>query len=524
MASANRKLSTYCRIFQWIEAQDLQFANAIKQLCLEGHLSPKGANSAGVTFLYPSDDKFRNSITEMAYSGTDADVDEAVNLIQSLIIPDSIRSASDFNRADHPVGNKLGVKFNFAKNDGQNKVTLDSGAVLEFVSDFKLIKSRSGQIAIWRLLQGRPPTSGTKYTAPPPLKKGGACDKYLVRGSVDNSRTKLAHTVEDAFKSSMTADRATSSNPYVAKMAGLKNYLKLNHPKLLTALTPLDDESAFIAFYTWIEPYKAQGPYMIDDNVLFGPGAWNGAEIYGDAVADYFEPIKTMSRAGAGADTPAAPAIFRNYAAVAAAVNQVRASITAINNPRGLPAAVTAAYDILTKNNTIGQLKHIYPSSTLQLIKETGKKMWLDQFRHVFHIEYTAMRTANPFSPDQFDCLIRNIREKWTGDNYLKEAVLTTSCRDNVAPRTELMLAAAFVSSSDFMATPRVAITGGSRDRSQWGGGIDPRILKLNEMKSITGMVRPEGVSAGALHELRNYASRHGGALPPAVVAMRGVN
>src|SRR5579863_7111629 len=76
MASKKKNHPTkVCRIWQWIEGHDEQFAGLIRNLCMEGALAP---GFAGVTFLYPEDKAYRDSII-------DADGDEAVKMVQSLI-------------------------------------------------------------------------------------------------------------------------------------------------------------------------------------------------------------------------------------------------------------------------------------------------------------------------------------------------------------------------------------------------------------------------------------------------------
>jgi hypothetical protein len=528
MASKKKgQLSKYCRIFQWIEAQDPDFANAIRQLCLEGALSP-GGRSAGVTFLYPKEKSFRDEITDMAYTD---DADDAATLIESLIIPDAILTAGDFRRAGHPVGNRLGVQFIVEPGDGP-KIKLSGGVELEIVEEFQTLNRRTGTIAVWNLVKGRPPTKGASYKPPTATRKRGG-NPQAASSSNLSPRAELATNVEREFHACMEKDRCAMKNPYVAKMAGLKNFLKSRHPDLLLYLLPLDDACAFISFYTWLEPYKTSGPFMIPDSVLFGDGAWNGAEAYGNAVAEYLEPIKTMSlqRAVVATDhtgTPAVPFVFADPSAVMAAADGVRQSILHNNDVRRTPDIIRDVYVNLVTRNTIDGVNPIYPDGTLKLIPGT-KKLWLDQFRFVFWQEYSQMKNAPVYTLDHFRCLIQNIREKWTGDDYSKEAVLTTDCRKDVAPRSTLIMAGLFVKSTDFLAVPRAE---GTRGGNPWGTSspvvnlndwsvYDSNPAKLAELRTIGGMVRSAGISPEALQELQIYAETHSGSLPPAVLSLQ---
>ena len=113
MASKKKSLARHCRIFQWVEAQDPEFAAAIRDLCLEGTLAP-GKKGNGVTFLYPNDPAYRGEIVALAYSD---EADKAVRLVESLIVPDALHKASEFQA--RKVGSRLGVPFTVESVSGE---------------------------------------------------------------------------------------------------------------------------------------------------------------------------------------------------------------------------------------------------------------------------------------------------------------------------------------------------------------------------------------------------------------------
>src|SRR3989344_3112871 len=110
------KISKYCRIFQWIEEKEPRLAYVIRELCLEGHLSPSG-RFPGITFLYPKDEKYLDDIIDKFNSKPE----EAEKIILSLIIPDALITGSDFTK--NPIGSRLGIKYTVEKADS-DKVML----------------------------------------------------------------------------------------------------------------------------------------------------------------------------------------------------------------------------------------------------------------------------------------------------------------------------------------------------------------------------------------------------------------
>lgn len=484
------RLSKYCRIFQWVEAQDPEFARAIHDLCLEGALSP-GGRVAGVTLLYP-DKAFRAEIVAKA----DSNPDEAVKLIESLIIPDVFLQQSEFGR--RAVGNRCGVAFTVGA-EGKGDVEVAP------VADFSTLASKAGTLAVWRIVRGRPPTSGAAY-APP----AGAARPRPIRGGAPAGRGEracLACLVEQEYCAAARGGGAMR-NPYLARVVSLLNFLRVKAPELLAAVRPVLDYDPVVTFYLLVEPYKTRGAYLIPDELLVGEGGWRGADAYSDAVADY----ESFFQGNNG-----------DRAATAARVDAVRSAILGDPNVRNALAAVLDAYRQLAEANTIGGNGPVLPPAAAAALGG-GKKQWQDEFRFIIHEALQAMRAA-PFSEQTFCNIVRDIATVWPGNDYTAELRLasTAALQGNVAPRAEYLMLLRFVNSTDFLYLPVApdAVGGawGSMDPTE-PGVYNRNAVALENLRRTAPMVHADGISDRALQEIKIYAGLHGGALPPALAAL----
>lgn len=519
MSKKKAQSAKYCRIFQWIEAQDPAFAAAIDRLCLQGSLSP-GGRGAGITFLYPEDKAFRDEITEKAYS---YDADEAEKIVCSLIIPDALLAGGDFNR--RAVGSKLGVKYGVESADA-SKVKLTGGVELVPAKDFQTLAKREGTMAIWLITKGRPALSGEAYRAPAAsaAKTGGRAVRGGNGGLSD--RAQLAATTECEFDRCMKLDRCRAHHPFLARVVSLLNFLRMAAPDTYAAVLPVLDYDPVVTFYLILEPYKTAGEPLIPTALLFGPAgaAWNGAEAYADAVEEYkavFRSMADQTQAGAAG----VPYVFRDRAAVAAQVDAVRQSLGA-QTPRQIPQLVQAAYATLASQNSIQGLGPILPDAALQHLGAKGaKKLWQDEFRFTVHEALQTMRQMPVYSSDTFASIVRDVRLAWPGDRYEAEIRLANvaDLSANVAPRAELILLLKFVNSTDFLYTPVAPeVVGGA-----WGDPNDPtseevynrNAAALANLGRVQGMTRASGISPQALMELQIYARSHG-QLPAEVLAL----
>jgi hypothetical protein len=487
--NGKKKRSAAPRIYQWLKKEDPELAGAVHELCLEGALA------SGATLLYPTDAAYRNEIIDRVNSG---DTNEAARLMESLIIPDAVRNGADF--LSRPVGNALGVKLAVKSADGM-KVQLAEGVALELARSFP----NSEDVAVWRVTSGRLPLEGEPFDAYPRRAAGGGHHKrHAVKGGADNPRRCLARRVEEKFCARMLRNKCAGYDPYLAKSVSLLNYLKATHPEVLAAVLPMIDYDPLVTFYLLLEPYKAQAPFVIPEEVLFGPNGWCGASAYGDALAEY----KAFFNGAAGSGSKG-PYVFSAPDKVSSRVDAERQRQ---GGGRPNPQKVQKVYAALIAQNTIDGLQPVLPEGTLAALPG-NKKLWQDEFRFVVGEAACSMRNKPVFDVHDFQTILQDLEFAYAGNKYDSEFPFF---RDPQS-RTDVLLLAKFINSSDFLYMPvppdMAAVPRGSMkmddtmvyNRNAWSLAILGRTVN---------MVNTSGLSPKCLAELRVYASLHGGQLP----------
>lgn len=511
MASKKKNhLTKVCRIFQWIEGQDDSLAGAIHDLCMEGALAP---GHAGVTFLYPKDKAYREEIISKAYTD---DADDAVKMIQSLIVPEGLLNASDFQR--RPVGSYSGVLYEVEEASGDT-VKLKGGVVLKKADDFHLLrhKEESGRLAVWNITAGRLPLTGAEYQRPRRGRtEGGARHARMGGNGPLSKRATFAATVEEEFDNCMKADGCMAKDPYLAKSVSLLDFLREKHPDIFQTVLPLIDWNPIITFYLLIEPYKTAGEHIIPDGILFGDGGWNGAETFTDAVSEYKKIFESLRSADSQAY------VFRDHASVVQAVDLIRQQVMSINDKMSLVRLIKDHYNKLASNNSIGGLTPIYPDNTLALLRN-GKKLWQDEFRFIVccltkQLYANARATPSKYSTQEWASLVRTLRNDYPGNNYEAEETMVKKLemKSNVSPTEDFLMLQKFGNSTDFLYTPAPeGMVGG-----YMGAEDDPTDMAVynrnyDAMRAMsrTRTRRHVGVSPQALTELRMYAAKNGGSL-----------
>lgn len=415
MASRKKSLEKHCRIFQWVEAKDPEFAGAIRDLCLEGVLSPKGG--AGVTFLYPEDGALRAEIVDKAYS---ADADEAVKLIESLVIPDALHTPADF-KSRPSVGNRLGVRFSVASAGG-SKVLLAGGAELTPASDFAPLSRRAGTLAVWKLTSGRVPVAGEKYTPPPrpaKAKTGGA------EPAPSSSRLECIGKVAQDFIAWEAAGHQ-GPDPFLAATVGLLHSLK---PDDLARVTPFLDYYPHVTLHLLLEPHKTAGARLLSDQAV---DEWGGSRV---ARVGFAQDYLGFMGASSGLTADQARARCSD-------VERVRAGLE-----KGRPqAAIVEALRLYES----GAFSETLPQASISSLAR-GQKLWMDELRFQYHVLLEGL--TRPHNAVELVRQMADLSAGHPGNDYGSElTLLNKGLIDNdVAPRARLLAACRFICSTDFL-------------------------------------------------------------------------
>ncbi len=506
MSAARKKKgqSKYCRISQYIKANDESLADLFANNCVEHHLAPR-AN--GVTFLYPAEDAYRKEILSQD------DSEMVVKMLDSLIIPICLKNAAEWKGG--PVGSfgNPGVLYK-VKSASASTVTLEGekGDVkLEKEDNFDTLSTARGSMAVWRIASGRLPTSGAAFSVARPSRHAERKEK---KGGGENSaqagRALLGGAVREQYCRELCRDRAASEDPYLRKVAGLLCYLKASRPALYAAVRPLVDWDSYITFHILVEPYKTSGSHLIPDGVMFGENAWNGIDAMG-------EPAKILRDA---MDREA-----KDVGRAVRAVDEVRRSVTAAANKVTTPKNILAAYEKLVGNGDIAGLKNVLPADTRNLL--TGaKKLWQDEFRFLVHTKLSEVRAAPAASlRDEWRMLNDDVCLLWPGNDYARELQLANA--DDLSriavPDAAFAGLMKFVESTDFLylGVPEAKVGGAAGDPEDLSDHtVYNRNHAANAALQRQNMKARVGVSDAALAEIKAYHAAFG-ELPPALKGLK---
>jgi hypothetical protein len=506
-------------LFQWLEEQDADLAGAFRDLSLENALVP-GGRVAGVTLLYPADPAFRAEIVEMAYSDR---ADEAAELIETLILPEAVTRAADFKRG---VGNRRGVLLECGATSARG-AEFAGGLKVEQVADFAPAGRRPADVAVWRITEGRPPAEGAAYEPPAHEKKpkgsGGGGGGSGASAAAAASRAALAAATERDFDAGMRAGPGRARrDPYLGRAVSLLNFLRESRPEAYARVLPLVDYDPAVCFYLLLEPYKTAGEYLIATDDLVGPGAWNGADLYSDAVKEYLEHFRGAASGGAsgggsGGGGGGAATTATDQKKVAAAVDAIRKEIRKSGNVQQAPAAVRAAYETLSRENKIRDQTPVLPAATLAAVP-AAKKLWQDELRFVVGLELRALRAA-PYESATFAGVLARLRTERPGNDYEKETTITNLewYKAQVAPRAAYIELVAFANSTDFLFTapaPEAVGTWGATDFVSPQEPFNRNRAALDSLEGLRDMGRSGGLSERDKTTLRYLRSRNNGELP----------
>jgi hypothetical protein len=449
-----KKTVKYCRIFKWIEDRDAELSEAIRDLCMEGALAPNRSIN-GITFLMPSvASPIRKDIVTKAYT---KDADEAVRLIESLIIPDIFTSVNDFVNAKRPIGNKLGVKFTLDKSS-KNEVHFKEFKIRLTEPNFSMntLHKKENIIAVWDLIDGSPPVTGDSYNAPKPVRpkqvEGGdpACETEIDR-LASSYRAKFAESIELKFLDKIRTFNTRINNPYLAIVLKLLKYLSTEHVEEYIKIKPILDIDPIITFYILFEPYKTNGDYLISGDILSENVLKKVLTIgdFIDAAADYKAYINQQIQMDE-------VQIFSNPVSIINNVQVIRGRLLNEVAPRDLKAKIIEIYNTFETNNRINGITPILPKSLhMHYAANHNKRLWQDEYRFIVGECIRSMNAEPDVSTkiNIFNNVCNTLKLQIPGNNYSKELTVMNEKEYEltVCLKDKIRIMQYFINSTDFL-------------------------------------------------------------------------
>lgn len=423
MSSKKKPTGTrYCRIFQWIEEQDPEFAAAITRLCLEGALSP--THNPGVTFLYP-DAKTRAELVKQAY-GDDADAAEAA--ILAHIVPVYVETGDAFATA----GNRLGTAFSAAKATS-GSAEIAPGVEVRREPGFRPMERQAAKLAVWRVTAGAVPTTAPepaqRWRAPRAPRSFGEEKKGAAEPPAGPSerydRYRVARHVEKEFAALMDASPRCTEDPYLDKVASFLEWAASHDEDAYHAVLPLLDLDPAVTFYLLFEPYRSTERGRGGDGYVVSDACLSRWALRKATSGNYDEAVRSFQR---------------HYKAAAERAGETPALVAETDKTR---------CDLLELKRS-ERCKGVYDAYTARYGDAWARWLWRDEFRHCIGTAFYEMRRR--WEHAAYKSIVTSIQTVWTGADPNRRALCTDLQRDVSGQSIKALNF--FVNSSDFLYQP----------------------------------------------------------------------
>lgn len=460
MSSTKKKVQKYCRIFNWIQDYDEEFAEVMTNLCID-RIADVSKRYPSITFLMPKG-KFRTEIIDLAYSTTP---EKAVDIIISLVLPYGFSSIESFNNAkQNQIGNKL--RYVFPKINKPNDKNVNFGDKLVIKSSQnKLVPRDNVKIYTWDIDSGEPPNNYNKYVEkqeyvlPDGSRQttgGSNCKLDPITELGTKSRAIFAQSIEQLVRDEI--QKIHNKNPYLPVVVLLlQKLLEKSNYQIFLKIRPILDVDPIITFYILVEPYKLVGEHLVSDDI-FNQRLFNSIikmkNIFEDPANEY---RKILNR-----PVDATAAVFTNPKHVVDVVNDIRNKLLNETEARLLPEEIIHIYNYLEEKNEIKAVSgtpniiNVFPESLVAHYQNNhNKRLWQDEYRFIIGECLRTMKTEPDSEAREvvFNNVCNTLKTTLRGDSYSDELcimnnsdyVLTTCVRDRIR------MMQYFINSLDFL-------------------------------------------------------------------------
>jgi len=426
---------SFTKLLDYIEIVDPDIYEIIEKFCLENLFIPK--RGSGLTFLIPTDEKFRNQLKML--SDSEEDADKAVEIISSLIIVDILKTPADVMEKRDDIPNSLGQRIEIDGVKGRS-IILKSGTDMIIDERFK-DGSKGGKLAVWLLNKGGIPTDGPKATFKYIKKQTSKLKSDEPEEPSENNnkiRRDIANRVENAYIVEMS--NQTGKDIYLETTLSLIGYMIKNEycrELLIEKIIPnlsLDKTDFYILF----EPYKTVGPYIISDRILVDWSKDKKSINIKHVIEEINKYLDNSNHIKA-----------LMYSNIQGALNEINEKRNKILNSRIAPQSMTKiilqAYDELFKSN-------ILPESLIKYHNSPLHKMCEDEIRFVIYQLFSKLENEYIFDRRRFDDVIERIYDYTNGPDL--KPLLLRDVRNQIPSNEKITEIRIFVNSTAFFYIP----------------------------------------------------------------------
>lgn len=472
---ASKKFKTHCRISDYIEAVDSELMQLLNGTCSSANLTTRG--KPGLTFMRPKEAEYKKKIAELAYSDKVEDANKACDMLNACIIRNVFRTPDDWMSMKDDIPNSLfpnqHVEVDSVKG---GEVIFKNGCKAKLDPDFK-DSSQRRNLAVWIITSGEMPVTKDKDAK-------GKYKKVDVKAKMEGSAEEVMSTgrfkIITAIENMYILDRLNKtvgreyieysgshdttyplfkmpfeSRPrdiYLEYTMSLANYISNVDPGLFSdVVVPLISFQK-IDLYNLIEPHKSTRQYLIPEDII--NDWWMKGESFHmhDAMKKIVDALKSGGKC----------ALYGNRAGIFHATDVLRRKVIGTLQSRFREAVdeIIAGYDKIDTDNSIGELKNIYPERLAKHYQDNpGLKMVQDELRYVTFVAFASMEQDPSFDRDRFETTIAYIADclnasSLQGRRRVVRLLNQNTWRVQIQPTEKLGEIKTFVSSTHYMYIP----------------------------------------------------------------------
>jgi hypothetical protein len=415
----------------------------------------------GITVLVPQDKDYRKEIADLAYSAKVDEASKAADMINALIIRDSLKSPSDWMAHKDDIANSLypAQRIEVESISG-NEIILKGGAKATCDKDFQDASKRKC-LSVWKLSGGRIPVTSDKPASLKYSRRNKTGSYEPTQDMYSRERFTIMLAIENAYAISQVQKRAEKCavrDVYLEYTLSLINFVingRMDDTLLYERILPFVSLDK-IDIYLLLEPHKPYGPYLLDDVLIHD--WWINKQSHPFNAKDVIALIETKLDNASGQSA----LIYTDRKAVLDAKHQLRSDIMAALNaqPRKSIDAIAAEYTKVCESNSIKGTGPIFPGPVHDLfVKEPGLYLMYDELRYYTFGAFAALEAEPRFDMNEYNEIInfigecmfaqtaesRNVNQRMLNSNVLKHMISPTEKIE------EILI---WVNSTCFMYTP----------------------------------------------------------------------
>ena len=247
----SKRVKKHCSILNYIRRADEDLYELVQDLCIGRMLVPR-KGTPGLTFLRP-DKSLMAKIKTMA---TGDDPEEAVAVLQSLVLLDNLPTLGDFEDKKDDIPTFLRKKLPVASVDDK-KVLLNNGAAITLDTDFEHRKDRPN-MTVYVISKALVPTD----TAASDFSNAKPNNNRKVKGGAEYQNNKKA-LFENVLARHCDPNKMKKGNPALEVLCSLCDFVKK------TRGSGSEDYLAITSQLSWdtvaslaiiLQPYRGENP------------------------------------------------------------------------------------------------------------------------------------------------------------------------------------------------------------------------------------------------------------------------